>query len=140
MSGKELTKILSNNKSAEAFRTIREVAEVIDVPQHVLRFWESKFRQVDPLKRGGGRRYYRPDDVILIKKIKQLLYDDGYTIKGVQKLLNESKNKNVVVNKSPLKTVSKTDTDGSESSEDRDQLIELLKDLQELKRIILSSS
>ncbi|MDG2313118.1 MAG: MerR family transcriptional regulator [Alphaproteobacteria bacterium] len=140
MSGKELTKNLSNNKSAEAFRTIREVAEVIDVPQHVLRFWESKFRQVDPLKRGGGRRYYRPDDVILIKKIKQLLYDDGYTIKGVQKLLNESKNKNVVVNKSPLKTVSKTDTDSSESSEDRDQLIELLKDLQELKRIILSSS
>ena len=140
MSGKELTKNLSNNKSAEAFRTIREVAEVIDVPQHVLRFWESKFRQVDPLKRGGGRRYYRPDDVILIKKIKQLLYDDGYTIKGVQKLLNESKNKNVVVNKSTLKTVSKTDTDSSESSEDRDQLIELLKDLQELKRIILSSS
>lgn len=140
MSGKELTKNLSNNKSAEAFRTIREVAEVIDVPQHVLRFWESKFRQVDPLKRGGGRRYYRPDDVILIKKIKQLLYDDGYTIKGVQKLLNESKNKNVVVNKSPLKTVSKTDTDSSETSEDRDQLIELLKDLQELKRIILSSS
>jgi len=62
MSDKEL----SNNKSAEAFRTIREVAEVIDVPQHVLRFWESKFKQVNPLKRGGGRRYYRPDDFILI--------------------------------------------------------------------------
>jgi DNA-binding transcriptional MerR regulator len=139
MSGKELTKNLSNNKSAEAFRTIREVAEVIDVPQHVLRFWESKFRQVDPLKRGGGRRYYRPDDVILIKKIKQLLYDDGYTIKGVQKLLNESKNKNVVVEKSLINTVSKTDTDISKSSEDRDQLKELLQDLQELKRLILSS-
>ncbi len=70
MSGKELTKNLSTNKSSEAFRTIREVAEIIDVPQHVLRFWESKFRQVNPLKRGGGRRYYRPDDVILIKRIK----------------------------------------------------------------------
>ena len=93
MSGKELTKNLSTNKSSEAFRTIREVAEIIDVPQHVLRFWESKFRQVNPLKRGGGRRYYRPDDVILIIRIKKLLYDDGYTIKGVQKLLNESKNR-----------------------------------------------
>tara|TARA_B110000263_G_scaffold86820_1_gene75908 strand:- start:120 stop:539 length:420 start_codon:yes stop_codon:yes gene_type:complete len=137
MSNKEL----SNNKSAEAFRTIREVAEVIDVPQHVLRFWESKFKQVNPLKRGGGRRYYRPDDVILIEKIKKLLYDDGYTIKGVQKLLNESKNKNdLVVKKSTVKFVSNTKHDNPEPNKDSEQLREILQDLQELKRLILDSS
>jgi DNA-binding transcriptional MerR regulator len=137
MSDKEL----SNNKSAEAFRTIREVAEVIDVPQHVLRFWESKFKQVNPLKRGGGRRYYRPDDVILIEKIKKLLYDDGYTIKGVQKLLNESKNKNnLVVKKSTVKFVSNTKNDNLKPNKDTEQLREILQDLQELKRLILDSS
>ena len=78
-----------NGKSAAAFRTISEVAEELDVPQHVLRFWESKFSQVKPLKRGGGRRYYRPEDVELLRKIRELLYQDGYTIKGVQKLLRE---------------------------------------------------
>ena len=76
-------------KSAAAFRTISEVAGVLDIPQHVLRFWESKFSQIKPLKRGGGRRYYRPDDITLLQRIKALLYDDGYTIKGVQKLLRE---------------------------------------------------
>jgi DNA-binding transcriptional MerR regulator len=76
-------------KSAAAFRTISEVAGSLDIPQHVLRFWESKFNQIKPLKRGGGRRYYRPDDVALLQRIKTLLYDDGYTIKGVQKLLRE---------------------------------------------------
>lgn len=76
-------------KSAAAFRTISEVAGSLDVPQHVLRFWESKFSQIKPLKRGGGRRYYRPDDIVLLQRIKKLLYDDGYTIKGVQKLLRE---------------------------------------------------
>ena len=74
-------------KSAAAFRTISEVAGEIDIPQHVLRFWESKFAQIKPLKRGGGRRYYRPEDIALLRRIKGLLYDDGYTIKGVQKLL-----------------------------------------------------
>ena len=77
------------SKSAEAFRTISEVAGEIDIPQHVLRFWESKFNQIKPMKRGGGRRYYRPEDVELLRRIKSLLYDDGYTIKGVQKLLRE---------------------------------------------------
>tara|TARA_Y100000814_G_scaffold291443_1_gene267856 strand:- start:20 stop:457 length:438 start_codon:yes stop_codon:yes gene_type:complete len=140
MSGKELTKNLSTNKSSEAFRTIREVAEIIDVPQHVLRFWESKFRQVNPLKRGGGRRYYRPDDVILIKRIKKLLYDDGYTIKGVQKLLNESKNKNdLLVEKSSIKTVSDTKISNTESGVDKEKLKEVLQELQELKRLILDS-
>src|SRR6202048_5591906 len=76
-------------KSAQAFRTISEVAEELDVPQHVLRFWESKFTQVKPLKRGGGRRYYRPEDVVLLRRIRQCLYQDGYTIKGVQRLLRE---------------------------------------------------
>lgn len=79
----------SGGKSAEAFRTISEVATALEVPQHVLRFWESKFSQVRPLKRGGGRRYYRPDDVELLQNIRSLLYDDGYTIKGVQKLLRD---------------------------------------------------
>lgn len=76
-------------KSAAAFRTISEVASELDVPQHVLRFWETKFTQVRPMKRGGGRRYYRPEDVDLLRSIRALLYDDGYTIKGVQKLLRE---------------------------------------------------
>lgn len=74
-------------KAEGAFRTISEVAEDLNVPQHVLRFWETRFFQVRPLKRGGGRRYYRPEDVALIKKIHHLLYTEGYTIKGVQKLL-----------------------------------------------------
>lgn len=73
-------------KSREAFRTISEVAEMLDLPQHVLRFWESKFSQIKPLKRGGNRRYYRPDDVTLLTAIKKLLHTDGYTIRGVQKL------------------------------------------------------
>ena len=76
-------------KSAGAFRTISEVAEELAVPQHVLRFWETKFLQVKPLKRGGGRRYYRPEDVALLSEIRHLLYEDGYTIRGVQKLFRE---------------------------------------------------
>ena len=76
-------------KSATAFRTISEVATDLSVPSHVLRFWETKFSQVRPLKRGGGRRYYRPEDIALLRNIRSLLYDDGYTIKGVQKLLRE---------------------------------------------------
>jgi DNA-binding transcriptional MerR regulator len=77
-------------KSDAAFRTISEVADDLDVPQHVLRFWETKFSQVKPLKRGGGRRYYRPEDVVLLKRIRALLYTDGMTIRGVQKLLRET--------------------------------------------------
>jgi DNA-binding transcriptional MerR regulator len=78
-------------KSATAFRTISEVSEELEVPQHVLRFWETKFPQVRPLKRGGGRRYYRPEDVALLRNIRRLLYSEGYTIKGVQRLLKESR-------------------------------------------------
>ncbi|WCL52982.1 MerR family transcriptional regulator [Gimibacter soli] len=76
-------------KAREAFRTISEVAEEMDLPQHVLRFWESKFSQIRPLKRGGNRRYYRPEDVTLLFAIKKLLHSDGYTIRGVQKLFKE---------------------------------------------------
>ncbi|OJF92530.1 MerR family transcriptional regulator [Pararhizobium antarcticum] len=80
-------------KSPDAFRTISEVADDLDLPQHVLRFWETRFLQIKPMKRGGGRRYYRPDDVDLLKGIRHLLYDHGYTIKGVQKLLKANGNK-----------------------------------------------
>ncbi len=77
-------------KSASAFRTISEVADHLHIPQHVLRFWETKFQQVKPLKRGGGRRYYRPEDIGLLQSISDMLYIQGYTIKGVQRLLRES--------------------------------------------------
>ena len=76
-------------KSPSAFRTISEVADELHIPQHVLRFWETRFPQVKPLKRGGGRRYYRPDDIALLRSISHLLYIQGYTIKGVQRLLRE---------------------------------------------------
>jgi DNA-binding transcriptional MerR regulator len=78
------------DKSSEAFRTITEVAETLDLPQHVLRFWETRFTQIKPLKRAGGRRYYRPEDVQLITAIRRLLYDEGFTIRGVQRLLREN--------------------------------------------------
>ena len=78
-------------KSDSAYRTISEVATELNVPQHVLRFWETKFKQISPLKRGGGRRYYRPQDIELIKRIHYLLYTQGYTIKGVQKLLSKDR-------------------------------------------------
>ena len=81
-------------KSPQAFRTISEVSREINIPAHVLRFWETKFPNINPLKRSGNRRYYRPEDVKLIIKIKTLLYDNGYTVKGVQKLLKENDNRN----------------------------------------------
>jgi DNA-binding transcriptional MerR regulator len=77
------------DKAPDAFRTISEVADVLDVPQHVLRFWESRFSQIRPMKRAGGRRYYRADDVDLLRGIRQLLYSEGYTIRGVQRILKE---------------------------------------------------
>jgi DNA-binding transcriptional MerR regulator len=77
------------NKAPEAFRTISEVADELDLPQHVLRFWETRFRDIKPMKRGGGRRFYRPDDVDLLRGIRHLLYGEGYTIRGVQRILRE---------------------------------------------------
>lgn len=77
------------SKGPEAFRTISEVANDLDLPQHVLRFWETRFTQIHPMKRGGGRRYYRPDDVDLLRGIRHLLYSEGYTIRGVQRILRD---------------------------------------------------
>jgi len=79
----------AQSKSGEAFRTIGEVSQTLDLPQHVLRFWETRFSQIRPLKRGGNRRYYRPEDIELLRAIKTLLYEEGYTIKGVQKRFRE---------------------------------------------------
>ena len=87
-------------KSPEAFRTISEVSKDLSLPQHVLRFWETKFAQIKPIKRGGGRRYYRPEDVDLLKGIKNLLYNDGYTIRGVQKVIKENGPKNILFSNS----------------------------------------
>ena len=78
-----------DHKAPDAFRSISEVADELDLPQHVLRFWESRFRDIKPMKRGGGRRYYRPDDVDLLRGIRHLLYGEGYTIRGVQRILRE---------------------------------------------------
>ncbi len=100
-------------KSAEAFRTISEAAGELALPQHVLRFWETKFPNIRPLKRGGGRRYYRPEDLLLLRRIRDLLYEDGYTIRGVQKLLrrndgkkrgndDDSQREGIVINKRQL--------------------------------------
>ena len=85
-----------SEKSASAFRTISEVSQDLDVPQHVLRFWETKFTQIKPLKRAGGRRYYRPEDISLLRCIRDLLYADGFTIRGVQKRLREKGVKGLV--------------------------------------------
>jgi DNA-binding transcriptional MerR regulator len=89
-------------KSATAFRTISEVAGELNVPQHVLRFWETKFSRIKPLKRGGGRRYYRPEDIALLLRIRDLLYSDGYTIRGVQRLLRENGVRSVLQDTLPV--------------------------------------
>ena len=81
---------MKTDKSPDAFRTISEVSEELNVPSHVLRFWETKFKSIKPLKRSGNRRYYRPSDILIIKEIKQLLYNNGYTVKGVQKILDSN--------------------------------------------------
>jgi len=132
-----------NGKSAAAFRTISEVASELDVPSHVLRFWETKFSQVRPLKRGGGRRYYRPEDITLLRRIRSLLYDDGYTIKGVQKLLRDGGLKEggekgaspVAVSSSAVVTPGKPDNGAFGGEEQRAALTEILGDLQALREI-----
>ena len=94
-------------KSPDAFRTISEAADELDLPQHVLRFWETRFSTIKPLKRGGGRRYYRPEDVLLLKGIRHLLYDQGFTIKGVQKILKDQGARHVAAigNGSPVEAL-----------------------------------
>lgn len=102
-----------DKKSPDAFRTISEVADWLGVPTHVLRFWESRFTQVKPVKRAGGRRYYRPADMELLGGIRKLLHEDGMTIRGVQKLLREQGVKHVAAMSPPLETLDKQDSDGS---------------------------
>jgi DNA-binding transcriptional MerR regulator len=135
----------SGGKSADAFRTISEVAAALDVPQHVLRFWESKFTQVRPLKRGGGRRYYRPEDVELLQTIRSLLYDDGYTIKGVQKLFRDGSLKPKRRSAEPADTGAKTKasappddpkTDATLSRAQRQALQNVLDELEQLKNML----
>lgn len=127
-----------NAKSADAFRTISEVAQELEVPQHVLRFWESKFPQVKPLKRAGGRRYYRPDDVLLLRRIRQCLYEQGYTIKGVQKLLREGALKTDDIPRLTLPTTAGV-REGDKVDDMRRELFELRRELltlrEELKKV-----
>lgn len=104
-------------KSAQAFRTISEVAEELDVPAHVLRFWETKFSAVAPLKRGGGRRYYRPSDVALLRGVRRLLYEQGLTIKGLQKLMRERGAKHISACGETGAAVVIEDADAAESVE-----------------------
>jgi len=116
-------------KSAEAFRTISEVAEELEVPQHVLRFWESRFPQARPLKRAGGRRYYRPDDVALLRRIRQCLYDQGYTIKGVQKLLREGALKGAELVRVGTQSDMENRTGGDEKPDQAQELRDVIAEL-----------
>src|SRR4051812_16692315 len=117
-------------KSAAAFRTISEVADELRVEQHVLRFWETKFTQIKPLKRGGGRRYYRPEDVELLKNIHHLLYNEGYTIKGVQKLLSATRgNLTARVEGTAAEAAPK-------SSKKKEELAQMLAELKSMRRMI----
>ena len=118
-------------KSAAAFRTISEVAGELDLPQHVLRFWETKFSQVKPMKRGGGRRYYRPEDVALLRHVRSLLYDEGYTIKGVQKLLRQGG-----VNKAELCTRKSAQVSASRSAANTDDIASVKADNEVAKQSI----
>ena len=141
----EPNKAVKPKKSASAFRTISEVADELDVQQHVLRFWETKFSQVKPLKRGGGRRYYRPEDVALLKKIHHLLYTEGYTIKGVQKLLKGQGKQQILAGEigqpaanqeAPAKEAAKTNPQEGLSEKQRVILQAMLGDLKELRDML----
>ena len=133
-------------KSPEAFRTISEVSKDLSLPQHVLRFWETKFVQIKPIKRGGGRRYYRPEDVKLLKGIKNLLYNDGYTIRGVQKVIKENGTKKLLTIQSEnnLFTEIKKDNNDPKQRQNysqypindskRKKLLNVLEDLVQLRK------
>lgn len=124
-----------SNKSDQAFRTISEVAELLDLPQHVLRFWETKFRQVSPLKRGGGRRYYRPQDVELLRRIKSLLHTEGYTIKGVQRMLGQGGAKNLP----PAKEVKAEPTAAPALKTNAPDLSGIIGELEEIRDLLNQS-
>ena len=135
-----------NIKSPQAFRTIIEVSRDLSLPQHVLRFWETKFVQIKPIKRGGGRRYYRPEDIELLRGIKYLLYNDGYTIRGVQKVIKEngtkkiiskpSQNNHFTLDEDKLKNTNQNETRPHNMIADskRKKLMSVLNDLVELKK------
>jgi DNA-binding transcriptional MerR regulator len=147
-------------KSPDAFRTISEAAEELDLPQHVLRFWETRFSTIKPLKRGGGRRYYRPEDVLLLKGIRHLLYDQGFTIKGVQRILKDQGSRYVIGigEGNPVEPLTTAPTVPAEqapppksplpaphaaaqgvpalSERDREKLADVLRELLECKRIL----
>ena len=137
-----------DTKSPEAFRTISEVSKDLSLPQHVLRFWETKFIQIKPIKRGGGRRYYRPEDIRLLRGIKSLLYNDGYTIRGVQKVIKEGGTKKILLNKVEndsfteneinTKHNNKNDISHHHHLEDskRKKLLKVLNDLMNLRKKI----
>ena len=136
----------SGNKSAGAFRTISEVASELNVPQHVLRFWETRFTQIKPMKRGGGRRYYRPEDIALLMQIRSLLYDDGYTIKGVQKLFRDGglkkqrsqrklASKDIISTSVSVDAINGSDTTGLDAGK-RAELQGLLLELVSLRKLL----
>ena len=144
------------DKSPDAFRTISEAADELDLPQHVLRFWETRFSTIKPLKRGGGRRYYRPEDVMLLRGIRHLLYDQGFTIKGVQRILKDQGSRYVIAvgEGRPLEDIlpmiEQAEAVGDEAEieeavmqagagldrESRDRLSDVLRELLECKRIL----
>ena len=135
-----------DTKSPEAFRTISEVSKDLSLPQHVLRFWETKFTQIKPIKRGGGRRYYRPEDIKLLKGIKNLLYNDGYTIRGVQKVIKENGTRKILSQKITNNSFTNREHDNNENnnsnnligqtlgSTKRKKLMSVLNDLVELRK------
>lgn len=134
-----LTGSRRGGKSPGAFRTISEVSNDLEVPPHVLRFWETKFPQIKPLKRGGGRRYYRPEDVALLRQIRQLLYNDGYTIKGVQRLLKEGALKNTA--QLGVATANEADKqkqpqNSTTSSQEKAALRSIVDELQSLRKLL----
>ena len=136
-----------NTKSPEAFRTISEVSKDLSLPQHVLRFWETKFIQIKPIKRGGGRRYYRPEDISLLRGIKSLLYNDGYTIRGVQKVIKEVGTKKILRNEVQNNSFTEDEIDTNQDNSNntshhhlgdvkRKKLMKVLDDLVDLRKKI----
>jgi len=132
----------TSGKSPEAYRTIGEVSEMLGVAQHVLRFWESRFSQIRPVKRAGNRRYYRPDDIALIRRIRELLHDEGYSIRGVQKLLKASGVKGVIEGAgstgAAAEPVSGAPAQAAQPGpvENRDQLRAVLGELKEIRDLL----
>ena len=134
-----MTATRTASKSAAAFRTISEVSQHLEVPQHVLRFWETKFAQVRPLKRGGGRRYYRPEDVALLRQIQRLLHRDGYTIRGAQQVLRQKPRKASQTADAPADAERTVDDDRKGAQLDpavRAELRAVLDELKALRRLL----